>query len=130
MSGFYNYPSSGPGVSVSRTGHSINEMFQCMWDCGHGLHCCAIIRGHSLSDHLREAHGIYGSDKTRFWCLWNSCNRESNKDSLVRHIKETHMGIMYVCGCGSTFSRRDTLNKHNQTCPTSAPFSRRDTLNC
>ncbi|KAG2035728.1 hypothetical protein BDR03DRAFT_961390 [Suillus americanus] len=115
MSGFYNYSSNGVSApSTSAPGqHSLDEMFQCMWDCGYGLHCNALIHGHNLSAHLREAHGIYGSDKTRFWCLWNSCNREFNKESLSRHVEEVHMGIVYQCtGCGSTYTRKDTLNRH------------------
>ncbi|KAG1845321.1 hypothetical protein DFJ58DRAFT_801199 [Suillus subalutaceus] len=116
MSGFHHWP--GNGASNSEPDHhAVGEMFQCMWDVGHGLHCNALIRGHKLSAHLREAHGIRGSDKDRFWCLWNSCNREFNKESLSRHVEEVHMVISYGCGCGKTYSRRDTLNRHARTCP-------------
>ncbi|KAG1866124.1 hypothetical protein F4604DRAFT_970802 [Suillus subluteus] len=111
---FCNY--SGSGVSDSSTPgpgrHHPDETFQCMWDCGHGLHCNALIHGYNLPAHLREAHGIRGSDNTRVWCLWKSCNREFNKENLSRHVEEVHMGIVYECGCGSTYTRRDTLNKH------------------
>ncbi|KAG2031233.1 hypothetical protein BDR03DRAFT_972936 [Suillus americanus] len=119
MSGFYHYPSNGgPAPSTSAPGrHSPDELFQCMWVCPTGLHCNALIRGYNLSTHLREAHGLHGSDKSRCWCLWNSCNREFNKESVVRHVEEIHLGIGYSCNqCGAAFSRRDTLNRHSRAC--------------
>ncbi|KAG1841122.1 hypothetical protein DFJ58DRAFT_77755 [Suillus subalutaceus] len=119
MSGqFHHYQGNGVSVpSASGPGqHLLGDMFQCMWHCGNGLHCNALIRGHNLSAHLREAHGIEGSDMTRVWCLWNSCNREFNKESLSRHVEEVHMGIVHACGCGAVFSRKDTLAKHKRTC--------------
>ncbi|KAG2126658.1 hypothetical protein BD769DRAFT_1461326 [Suillus cothurnatus] len=119
MSGkFYYYSSNGgSGSSASQTGHSLDETFQCMWSSAHGygLHCNALICGRNLSVHLREAHGIYGADKDRVVCQWEFCNKELNKESLTRHLEETHMGIIHRCQCGSTFSRRDTLNKHMKT---------------
>ncbi|KAG1819690.1 uncharacterized protein BJ212DRAFT_1060736 [Suillus subaureus] len=87
-----------------------------MWDCAHGLYCNALIRGHNLSAHLREVHGIHGTDKTRVICKWKRCDRELHKESLVRHVEEAHMGISHPCECGATFSRRDTLNRHKKTC--------------
>ncbi|KAG2033893.1 hypothetical protein BDR03DRAFT_966423 [Suillus americanus] len=86
-----------------------------MWDVQPGLHCDALIRGHDLHAHLREAHGIHGSDLTRFFCLWRSCHKELNKESLV-HLEEMHLGIRYYRDCGADFLRRDTLWRHKRTC--------------
>ncbi|KAG1845320.1 hypothetical protein DFJ58DRAFT_510544 [Suillus subalutaceus] len=118
MSDFHHWSNNGvPNSSASGPGqHSLDEMFQCMWDCPYPLHCNALIRGYNLSAHLREAHGIHGSDKTRLLCQWKTCNREFNKESLSRHVEEVHMGIVYRCEwCGTPFSRKDTLNKHKKT---------------
>ncbi|KAG2351471.1 hypothetical protein BDR07DRAFT_1443986 [Suillus spraguei] len=59
-----------------------------MWDVGYG----------------RIVHGIHGSDTIRVFCLWN----------LVIGTQKEIL-IVYRCGCGSTFSRRDTLNRHKRT---------------
>ncbi|KAG1839521.1 hypothetical protein F4604DRAFT_1691200 [Suillus subluteus] len=50
---FYKYSSNGVSdSSASGPGHhSLDEMFQCMWDCENGTNCDALIRGHSLSAH-------------------------------------------------------------------------------
>ncbi|KAG2124514.1 hypothetical protein BD769DRAFT_874711 [Suillus cothurnatus] len=114
---FWNHSNSGlSNSSALNPDHSLDEVFQCMWGYPGGLHCNALFRGHNLSAHLREVHGINGTDKTRFLCQWDSCVREFNKESLVRHVEELHMRIVYSCKCGNTFSRRDTLNKHRTTC--------------
>ncbi|KAG2101122.1 hypothetical protein BD769DRAFT_1508391 [Suillus cothurnatus] len=115
---FHNsYSSNGvSNRSASEPGHSLNETFQCMWNCPGGVHCNDLIRGFELSAHLRETHGIHGSDKSRLWCLWNSCHKEVNKESLVRHVEEIHMRIEHMCGCGASFSRKDTLNRHRKSC--------------
>ncbi|KAG2749958.1 hypothetical protein P692DRAFT_20730885 [Suillus brevipes Sb2] len=90
-------------------------MFQCYWVCANGLRCNALIRGYNLSTHLREVHGVHGSDKSRVPCCWMSCNMELNKESLTRHIEEVHLMIAHQCvSCGATFSRRDTLSRHNK----------------
>ncbi|KAG2069598.1 hypothetical protein BDR04DRAFT_1232090 [Suillus decipiens] len=108
---FVDYSSNGVSVEF----HSLEEMFPCLWDSGwQSLRCNALIRGHELSTHLREVHGIHGPDNCRVSCLWKSCNTEFNKESLARHIEETHMRIAYKCDCGSTFSRRDTLTRHKK----------------
>ncbi|KAG2032693.1 hypothetical protein BDR03DRAFT_969253 [Suillus americanus] len=99
-----------PGV------HSLDKPFQCMWDVAHRLHCNALIRGYNISSHLREVHGIHGSDKCRNMCIWNGCNRELKKESLLRHVEEVHLRIVYSCDCGNTYSRRDTLNRHQRSC--------------
>ncbi|KAG2369025.1 hypothetical protein BDR07DRAFT_846536 [Suillus spraguei] len=92
-------------------------MFQCFWVCEHnGLHCNDLIRGHGVSAHLREVHGIHGPDKARVVCRWEHCGRELNKESLARHFEELHLGIAYWCECGVPFSRKDTLNRHKKTC--------------
>ncbi|KAG0696880.1 hypothetical protein DFH29DRAFT_836482 [Suillus ampliporus] len=97
--------------------HSLEETFQCMWGGPYGLHCNDLIRGHDLQSHLREAHRIHGSDKLRVECKWSYCSKVFNKQSLSRHVEETHMGIVHLCDCGKTFSRRDTLSKHKKRCP-------------
>ncbi|KAG2075414.1 hypothetical protein BDR04DRAFT_1150225 [Suillus decipiens] len=94
--------------------HTLDEMFLCLWDVAQGLHCDALIHGNELSTHLREAHGIHGPDNRRVFCLWESCNREFNKESLARHVEEIHLRIAYKCDCGRIFSRRDTLNRHKR----------------
>ncbi|KAG2075442.1 hypothetical protein BDR04DRAFT_41804 [Suillus decipiens] len=110
------YDCSGNEISASGY-HYLNETFMCMWSVGHGLHCNDLICGKNLSTHLREVHGVHGSDKTRVPCRWNTCNKEVNKESLGRHIEEIHMRVAYKCEqCPKAFSRKDTLNKHKRTC--------------
>jgi len=115
----FNYSSGGfsrSSTAMAPGTHSLNEMFQCMWSIANGLHCNGLIRGHNISSHLREAHGIHGSNKSRVRCTWNDCNREFNKESLSRHVEQVHLGIVYSCDCGATFSRRVTLNNHRKNC--------------
>ncbi|KAG2117418.1 hypothetical protein BD769DRAFT_1485039 [Suillus cothurnatus] len=88
----------------------------CLWDVRDGLRCNELIRGQYIPTHFREAHGIHGPDKKRVICLWESCNREFNKESLARHVGEVHLGIVFPCDCGAVFSRKDTLNKHRRAC--------------
>ncbi|KAG2348133.1 hypothetical protein BDR05DRAFT_957782 [Suillus weaverae] len=88
----------------------------CWWDGEYGLYCDVLFVGSKLSAHLREAHGIHGSDKSLVCCRWRSCNRQFNKESLARHVEEVHMEIVYKCGCGSAYSRKDTLNRHQKNC--------------
>ncbi|KAG1748898.1 uncharacterized protein EDB91DRAFT_1111292 [Suillus paluster] len=117
---FYNYANSGSPSESSAVpgpgGHSLEEMFLCMWGYPHVLHCNQLIRGYDLAAHLREVHGIRGSGKLRVVCKWEHCCLELNKASLAGHVEETHMGIAYSCECGKMFSRRDTLKKHRKTC--------------
>ncbi|KIK41285.1 hypothetical protein CY34DRAFT_29177, partial [Suillus luteus UH-Slu-Lm8-n1] len=85
----------------------------CLWVGADGLHCDDLIRCYDLDTHLRQVHGVHGSDKDRMLCRWRSCNKELNKENFVRHIEEIHMGIVHTCtACGATFSRKDTLIKH------------------
>jgi hypothetical protein len=104
--------------------HSLDETYlckweMCRWDGGYVVHCDALFCGDNLSDHLREAHNIHGADKLRVYCLWDGCGSEMNKESLVRHVEERHLGVSHRCNtCGvKRFSRRDTLIKHMKTCP-------------
>jgi serine/threonine protein kinase len=116
----FNYSSgrfSGSSTAPASRAHYLNDTFQCKWSIANGLRCDALIRGHDISSHLPEAHGIHGSDKSRVRCTWNDCNRELNKESLLRHVEEIHLNIVHPCEmCGATFSRRDTLHKHRKMC--------------
>ncbi|KAG1736819.1 hypothetical protein EDB19DRAFT_1024344 [Suillus lakei] len=114
----YSYSGNGvPDSTAPGPGtHSLEELFQCMWGYPHGTYCNALIRGYNLATHLREVHGIHGPDKLRLECKWNGCDRELNKESLVRHVEECHIGIVFDCKCGKTFSRKDTLGRHKKTC--------------
>ncbi|KIK37112.1 hypothetical protein CY34DRAFT_93300, partial [Suillus luteus UH-Slu-Lm8-n1] len=88
----------------------------CLWVGPDGFHCDDFFRGYQLSAHIREAHGVQGSDKDYVTCKWRSCNRKLNKEHLLRHM-ESHLGIAYSCDtCRSAFSRRATLNRHKKTC--------------
>ncbi|KAG2348393.1 hypothetical protein BDR05DRAFT_956996 [Suillus weaverae] len=109
-SGSSTAPLAGPVT------HSPEEMFQCMWGYPHGLHCNYLIRGINLSAHLHEIHGIHGQESARAECRWNHCGQELSIESLYEHVEEIHMGIAYVCDCGSRFSRRDTLSNHKDNC--------------
>ncbi|KAG1748899.1 uncharacterized protein EDB91DRAFT_1111295 [Suillus paluster] len=116
---FYNCSSNG--LSESSTApvpraHSLAEMFQCMWGYPQGLHCNYLLRGHNMSAHLHEVHGIHGSEKSRVECKWNHCGQELNIESLLRHVELIHMRIAYSCDCGETFSRGDTLDTHKKHC--------------
>lgn len=107
---------SGSSTRQKPMGHILNETFQCMWGSSHGgLHCNDLFCGYNLSAHIREAHGIRGSDKSRVICMWDSCNVELSKESLSRHVEEKHLRIVYSCSeCAGTYSRRDRLNRHRK----------------
>ncbi|KAG1781232.1 kinase-like domain-containing protein [Suillus placidus] len=111
----YNIPpnySSG----ADHEGHSLKEIFLCKWDGPDGLPCRDLIFGHQISYHLREVHGIRGSDKSPVWCMWAGCNKQLNRESLSKHVEEIHLGIVYSCDCGNAYSRTDILERHRKTC--------------
>lgn len=94
--------------------HSLDNLFQCMWSEPNGLHCDDFFYGYQLSAHIREVHGVQGSDIKRVPCLWHGCNREMIIQHLPRHMTEIHLGVAYSCNiCGAMFSRRNTLHKHS-----------------
>lgn len=107
---------SGSSTSPGPTGHSLGDLFQCMWNCPNGLHCNDLIRGRDISSHLRVVHGIRGHGKSHVNCLWHGCNMTLNKESLLRHVEEVHLRIVYSCDCGKTFSRKDILSTHKRGC--------------
>lgn len=100
--------------------HSLDETFHCWWDSVWGLHCNDLFCGNNLSAHLQEVHQIHGvSDESRVYCRWNQCNLELNKESLVGHIEEKHLGVVHSCQCdtcGKSFSHKDTLSRHKMAC--------------
>ncbi|KAG1843390.1 hypothetical protein C8R48DRAFT_618852 [Suillus tomentosus] len=91
-------------------------MFQCKWNGPNGLSCYHPIHPHDLSSHLREVHGIRGSVNSRTQCIWDGCNREFRRDTILRHINEVHgRAVRYSCdSCGRTFKRPYILNEHRR----------------
>ncbi|KAI6120447.1 hypothetical protein EDD16DRAFT_1705708 [Pisolithus croceorrhizus] len=85
---------------------------QCGWLVTGGV-CGAVLPGESFPVHLREAHGVFGNDKTKFKCEWIGCGLQMNKESVGRHVAESHLLYRYPCAyCGELFSRKNTLNGH------------------
>ncbi|KAI6015379.1 hypothetical protein BKA83DRAFT_689287, partial [Pisolithus microcarpus] len=85
---------------------------ECGWVTVHNV-CGVLVPGESFSVHLREAHGVFGNDKTKFECQWVGCGLQMNKESVGRHVTEAHLSYRYPCThCGEVFSRKNTLNRH------------------
>lgn len=86
--------------------------YRCGWLVPGGV-CNAVLPGDSFPVHLRECHGIFGNDKARFRCEWVECGLQMNKESIVRHVTESHLQYKHQCTfCGEVFSRKHTLNGH------------------
>ncbi|KAI5984438.1 hypothetical protein EDD15DRAFT_2308653 [Pisolithus albus] len=86
--------------------------YQCGWVESDDV-CGVLVPGESFSVHLREAHGVFGNDKTQFKCQWIECGLLMNKESIGRHVAEMHLSYTYPCThCGEVFSRKNTLNRH------------------
>ncbi|KAI5984456.1 hypothetical protein EDD15DRAFT_2201299 [Pisolithus albus] len=49
--------------------------------------CGALVPGESFSVHRREAHGVFGNDKTVFKWQWVECGLQMNKGSVGRHLE-------------------------------------------
>ncbi|KAG0706545.1 hypothetical protein DFH29DRAFT_1066868 [Suillus ampliporus] len=116
---FYNYSSNGlfeSSVALVPRAHSLAETFQCMWGYPYGLHCNYLIRGHDMSAHMHDIHGIDGPDQSRIECKWNHCGQELILENLSKHVEQIHLGIVYSCDCGKTFSCRDILDTHKKHC--------------
>jgi hypothetical protein len=86
-----------------------------MWDCDTpGTHYNELFCGDELSAHLRD-HGICGTDKLHFTCLWKCCGVELNKESVVWHVKEKHLAISYACNiCNQALSHKYKLDAHHR----------------
>ncbi|KAI6025010.1 hypothetical protein PISMIDRAFT_673185 [Pisolithus microcarpus 441] len=86
--------------------------YECGWVVFNNV-CGVLVPGESFAAHLREAHGIFGNDKTKFKCQWVDCGLQMNKESVGRHVAESHLLYRYPCPyCGEIFSRKNTLNGH------------------
>lgn len=104
-------------TKVARTVHSSDEIFECQWLDPSGP-CNHEFSRQSISDHLRQFHGIRGADTMRVRCYWHGCGKELNRGNLLRHVKETHLSISYPCDtCNRRFTRQYNLNQHQTTCP-------------
>ncbi|KIM64267.1 hypothetical protein SCLCIDRAFT_115761 [Scleroderma citrinum Foug A] len=84
----------------------------CAWVVGNA--CCGLpVFRHMFPTHLRDYHGITGSDRTQFQCRWVGCGAVMNKESINRHVMEMHLQTRHTCPfCRENFSRRHTLNSH------------------
>ncbi|KAG1792980.1 kinase-like domain-containing protein [Suillus plorans] len=116
----FSHNDSSNEVSESSTtpghGHSLEEVFQCKCNGPDGLSCDNLIQRHDLSSHLREVHGIRGSPKLIVMCIWDGCSTVLKKESLLRHMEEVHLRVVYSCDCGKRFKRKDLINAHRRKC--------------
>ncbi|KAG6329753.1 hypothetical protein ID866_9336 [Astraeus odoratus] len=87
--------------------------YLCGWVCGDGVVCNQPVPGEQFPAHLREQHEVVGGDKTKMTCNWYGCESKMNKESVARHVSETHLGFRFNCHiCGGVFTRKNTLNGH------------------
>ncbi|KAG2132971.1 hypothetical protein DEU56DRAFT_422851 [Suillus clintonianus] len=114
----YIHTNNGFPPGLEHSDPSLDPMFLCQWIGPDGSYCNYPLFPRELSAHLLEFHGIRGPDNLRVRCFWNNCNKELNKESLSRHVEETHRRIKYTCGaCSKTFTRSYNLAKHQNNCP-------------
>ncbi|KAI6120446.1 hypothetical protein EDD16DRAFT_840565 [Pisolithus croceorrhizus] len=105
------------GLSTTRLLHYATlppnqKPYRCGWVVA-GEVCGEVLPGESFPVHLREVHGVSGNDKTKFRCEWVECGLQMNKESVGRHVVESHLQFRFPCpNCGEMFSRVSTLNGH------------------
>lgn len=103
--------------------HSLSEgNFECRWLRQGGRIPC----GQRFSDrmkvikHLNHVHGVNGSARRDITCRWlphhtlSVCGQRLKRCNVSRHVN-VHLGQVLPCpypGCGKSYSRRDSLNKH------------------
>ncbi|KAI6018828.1 hypothetical protein EDC04DRAFT_2741379 [Pisolithus marmoratus] len=82
-------PLSGDAGAVVTTGSSVTAL--CPLRDGQGGICRTLL-GYHCQDHLASAHGIHNmSGRTPVRC--DACNSTVNRESIVRHIREVHLGF-------------------------------------
>lgn len=85
----------------------------CGWFDGQVV-CNQPLLPDEFASHLRR-HGVTGDDKTKIRCCWVRCGTVMNKESVNRHVLETHLELKYMCPvCGYQFSRKDTMVNHQR----------------
>lgn len=89
----------------------------CGW-VSNGLTCNIPVRGRDFSVHLRDSHGVIGTPASQHKCCWNGCReRDLNRDSLIRHLRERHLQWRWPCSyCRQDFTRKSTLIDHRARC--------------
>ncbi|KDQ50458.1 hypothetical protein JAAARDRAFT_42121 [Jaapia argillacea MUCL 33604] len=78
--------------------------------------CIAEIQTDDIPSHLSVFHGVVkGDDETvKIPCLWQGCSLEIQRGSMRRHVQSVHcQALVQICqGCGTEFSRSDSLKRH------------------
>jgi hypothetical protein len=90
-------PSSSISATPAHTSSpsSIHILGNCRW-VDRGGTCNELLSWKSVSAHLRDRHVVrYGSEQL-VTCLWLGCSSIMKKESLVRHIRERHLGARRI----------------------------------
>jgi len=95
---------------------SVNRYYTCGWVTGQSI-CDHSVRGPDFSEHLRQNHGVTGPEKMKLMCCWRGCGCIMNKESVTRHVQETHLNWKYSCPvCSEEFTRNHTMINHKKHC--------------
>ncbi|KAG9309215.1 hypothetical protein JVU11DRAFT_10929 [Chiua virens] len=80
------------GTSTGGNHDSISSMVECRWI--HKIQVCGFaLTKENLRRHLVDDHGMKAmSRKTIVQCRWEGCSKRMGPKSLLRHIRETHLG--------------------------------------
>ena len=86
---------STPSSSVLPQGM---ETYSCQWTRKDGTICGEQITLSTISHHL-ATHGVrHLSSESRLLCRWEGCMKGMKRESIVRHIRETHLGLRRTLG--------------------------------
>lgn len=83
--------------------------------CGDHLSSILLDRGehhkHTISFHIR------GSENGRVTCQWQGCNVQLKRESITKHVLNTHLGRKYGCTiCGKWYKgEKSSVRRHAKT---------------
>ncbi|KAG1867132.1 hypothetical protein C8R48DRAFT_794787 [Suillus tomentosus] len=90
----------------------------CQWNDGHGA-CGKTISAANTTNHVKSYHfKPHSPPAERLKCLWKDCelHKSVRRDTIIRHIKEKHLGHKYRSKLGLAFrTRADSRGSRKNT---------------